>query len=472
MKRTILIFMAITVMAALSGCSGLQSAGGRPAASTAQETLQPAPAAATQTPTASPAHTPTPAPTPSPTPAGVLPQEDYAYFERVGFSHEKDGVNVTAKWASSIRIEVTGAPGAGDSQALCALVESLQGIGGMPEIEFVTEGGNVRIAYVPMKSGRQVDQGYNGKDAAQLFLKWSDDAPVSLSILITDELIGQDLRNAALASLLLRGLGLAQDPQGEYADSALNPAMTAPQPSRLDWLMLALLYNPQVKPGAAPAEAMTAVRALEPKNAGGAKSAGSDSFTKDELLGYFNEVGFYYKGTSQSGSVSKWAAPVRLQISGSPTADQKQMLDEYIAALNNVEGFPGIEAVPSGGNFTVSFAARSALKRSYPAMAESEACGYKLTRGGKGAITKCAIGVDEGFGDAEQARSQLLRILIWSLGVNFTSETWPGSILSLKSNAQDWANLDWQIVALLYRPDVKVGAGRAAVMEMLESSVK
>lgn len=468
MKKSLTLLFAVMLCAsALAGCAG----GGANVPATAAATQTTEPVAATPTP--SPTPEPTSAPTPEPTPHGALPEEDYAYFGLVGFGQVKEGAAVIGKWTAPIRIEVKGTPNALDAQALSGLADALRGVAGMPEIEFVTQGGNACIAYVPKNGGKQIDPGYNGTDDAQFFLKWKDGAPALLNIVITNELISQDMRDAALASLLFRGLGLALDPQGAHADSVLNPAMSVKQPSDLDWLMLALLYSPQVKPGMAKDSAMPAVWAVKAPRADGVKSANSGAFRKSELLSYLNEVGFFYPSeNSPNGIVSKWAGPISLQISGTPTGEQRELLESYVASLNKVIGFPGISVVPSGGNFTVNFAVRGTILKGYPKMSAAEACAFKPTRGKDGTITKCAISVDAGFKDAAQARSQLLRLLIWSLGVNFTSGTWPQSILNLGSNAQEWAKLDWQMLGLLYRSDIKPGAGRAAVMAMLEKSVK
>jgi hypothetical protein len=282
-------------------------------------------------------------------------------------------------------------------------------------------------------------------------------------------LAGQDARDGRLAGLILRCLGLGQDPQNEYKDSALNLNGAATCPSSLDWLLLALLYSPEVRPGMHEDEAMPIVRTLDPETGSGV-SANSPYIGKTETLAYFNEVGFWWAGDGGDGIASKWASPIKLQVTGSPSAEQQELLSDYIGRLNKIGGFHGFVPVQSGGTLVISYQPSAELKKTYAAMTQDESCYIKLTQG-RGKITKCTIGVATDFGDKSAARTQFLRLFMKALGFAYTSDAWPDSILNYNSDVQDWSGLDWKMVELLYRPDVRPGAKRAAVMKMLQGDM-
>ena len=430
-------------------------------------------ASAVTTPSPKPETTaPTPAPTPTPTPApqGVLTENEYALFTRVGFSGAGDGSPAVAKWASPIRIQIAGQPGDGDRKALSDLAGKLKGVYGMPDIAFVIDGGNIRIGYLPLKRSAELDASFNGSDPAQVSIRSEGFSPVSAALFVSDELADQQERDSCLAGLLFRCLGLAQDPMNEYAGSALNLNASASGPSSLDWLMLALLYSPEVKPGMSASQAIPVVRSLDPKATIGV-SANNPDIGNAGVLAYFNEVGFWWAEGAGDGIASKWASSVKLQIAGTPTAEQQALLDEYVGRLNKIEGFPGFVRVQSGGALVLSYQPAAELKKADAAMTTGES-GYIMLTQDRGKITKCTIGVATDFGDKNAARTQFLRLLMKAIGFPYTSDAWPDSILNYSATVQAWSLLDWKMAELLYRADVKPGAKRAAVMKMLGSIIK
>jgi hypothetical protein len=261
-------------------------------------------------------------------------------------------------------------------------------------------------------------------------------------------------------------LSISKNPDWAISGSALDQGSTAAAPSDSDWLMLSLLYGDAAQPGMGRAEAMLAVRAMDPGKAVPPDSANYPGIGKTDQLSYFNEVGFYYQGSSD-GIVSKWSAPIKVQVSGEPTAGQKELLNGYLASIGNVAGFPGIEMVESGGTLLINYQGAAELKREYPQMTAAESCYFYISRAKGGKITKCVIGAANDFTDDAAARNQFLRMLMLAMGFEHTSNSYSDSILNFSSNAQDWAGLDWKMVELLYRADVKPGEKRAAVMKRL-----
>ena len=454
------LLLVMVLLASTAGCDLLAANGGAPTTAPRTEASVPTPSP-TPDPTAPPTPTPTPEPTPPP---GVLGQDVYTRFETVGFGGQRDGAPAIARWTGQISIEVAGKPNEDDRKALAAIIGKLRGIPGVPEILLVTARGNFVIGFLPESSGNTIVPGYGG--GAQGFAELASGAQRA-GVLIPDELADQAARDGSLAHWMLLGMGLAAGLEDSQPGSALDSGFAATAPSDGDWLMLSLLYGSGVKPGMTAADAMPAVYAYDPANAIPPDSANSPAIGRQARLAYFNELGFYYGGSS-TGVVSKWAAPVKLQVAGEPTAGQRELLDAYLTRISAVPGFPGFEEGASGGTLLLSFQPVAELKREYPTMTAGESGYFSVTRAKGGKIAKCVIGMATDFPDEASARTQFLRMLLRALGFEHTSAAYPDSAFNYAAAAQDWAALDWAMVEFLYRPDVKPGEKRAAVMKKLE----
>jgi hypothetical protein len=261
-------------------------------------------------------------------------------------------------------------------------------------------------------------------------------------------------------------MGLAESPAGSGIGSALDQGSTAAAPSEEDWLMLSLLYGSGVKAGMAAQEAMPLLWAYDPAQAIAPDSANNPAIGIQAQIEYFNEVGFYW-GSSSSGIVSKWVSPIKLEVSGEPTAEQQELLDSYLERIAAIAGFPGFERVESSGTLVISFQPAAGLKREYPAMAGNESGYFAISRAKGGKIAKCVIGAATDFEDTAAARTQFLRMLMRALGFEHTSVAWPDSVFNYSAHVQDWAALDWRMVEFLYRSDVKPGEKRDAVIKKI-----
>ena len=70
-----------------------------------------------------------------------------------------------------------------------------------------------------------------------------------------------------------------------------------------------------------------------------------EDFDVEEILTYFNEVVLqveYTDGTGDPSRVQKWLQPITCSIQGEPTTEDRQVLEQFIAELNAIPGFPGI----------------------------------------------------------------------------------------------------------------------------------
>ncbi len=458
MKKFVIILAAVLLLTT-AGCD--LAANG--AATTVPPTEVPATPQPTLQPTDEPALEPTPAPTPEPTQPGVLEQGVYSRFEAVGFSSQKDGSPVIGKWETKIKIQVAGKPNEADRKALEAIINKLRATAGMPEILLVTAGGNFIVGYLPENQGNSVVPGYGGSGAVGSM----DLGNGKAAVMIPDGLTDQSARDGALAHWILLGMGLAESPAGSGGDSSvLDQGSIAAAPSEQDWLMLSLLYGSGVGVGMTAQEAMPLLWAYDPSLAIAPNSANHPAISNQAQIEYFNEVGFYW-GSSSSGIVSKWASPIKLEVSGEPTAEQQELLDSYMEKISAIDGFPGFEKVERGGTMIISYQPAADLRREYPAMAGNESGYFSISRAKGGNIAKCVIGAATDFEDKAAARTQFLRMLMRALGFEHTSDAWPDSVFNYSAHVQDWAALDWKMAELLYRPDVKPGEKRDSVIKKL-----
>ncbi len=459
MKKFAILLAAMLLLTA-AGCDLIAVNGAATTVPPSEAPITPEP---TLQPTEAPTPEPTPTPTPEPTPPGVLEQGVYSRFEAVGFSGQRDGNPTIGKWDKQIKIQVTGKPNEADRKALSAMLDRLRATAGVPEILLVTTGGNFVVGYLPESQGNTIIPGYSGSGAAG----YADPGAGEASVMIPDGLTDQPARDGAVAHWVLLGMGLAQGQAGSGdGGSALDQGSTSSAPSEEDWLMLSLLYGSGVKAGMAAQEAMPLLWAYDPAQAIAPDSANNPAIGKQAQIEYFNEVGFYW-GNSSSGSVSKWASPIKLEVSGEPTAAQRELLDSYVERITAIEGFPGIERVDSGGTWIISFRAAADLKSEYPAMASNEFGYFAINRAKGGKIAKCVIGAATDFEDAAAGRTQFLRMLMRALGFEHTSDGYPDSVFNYSAHVQDWAALDWKMAEFLYRPDVKPGEKREAVIKKL-----
>lgn len=64
----------------------------------------------------------------------------------------------------------------------------------------------------------------------------------------------------------------------------------------------------------------------------------------EDVLTYFNEVCLdaEFVNGGDASLLQKWTAPIRYRVNGTPTAEDLNVLGNFTAWLNTVEGFPGI----------------------------------------------------------------------------------------------------------------------------------
>ena len=77
----------------------------------------------------------------------------------------------------------------------------------------------------------------------------------------------------------------------------------------------------------------------------------------EDVILWFNEVCLDAEmvHSGNAALLQKWADPIRYQILGAPTPEDRAVLENFSAWLNTVEGFPGISETEENANLRIHF---------------------------------------------------------------------------------------------------------------------
>ena len=156
------------------------------------------------------------------------------------------------RWEAPIRVCTDGRPAIADLRELDAFLAELSGrVPGLPPFERVcTEAeANLVIHYCALKELPERVTGYTPGNWGY-FSYWYTGAVINRAIIgIAVDKCGLRERNHLMREELVGALGLTNDHE-VWSDSILyQPWTTVQTLSEVDWLMLNILYSPQLKPG-------------------------------------------------------------------------------------------------------------------------------------------------------------------------------------------------------------------------------
>lgn len=182
----------------------------------------------------------------------------------------------------------------------------------------------------------------------------------------------------------------------------------------------------------------------------------AEGCTAEEIIDYFCDVALGSEYGDARENVVRWSGPIRYHIAGSPTEEDLELFTALAAALNGVEGFPGISAAEDedGANLTVNFVSQSEMDDI-------------LGEGYNGYVTVWWHGdhdIYEGEIYYSTDISQKLRraVIVEELcqGLGLLTDTYdhPESIFYQYHLTTDWpTELDWAVIRLLYSAAISPG---------------
>lgn len=168
------------------------------------------------------------------------------------FSVEYGNSNLLKRWETPIRLYVGGSPTNQDKETIAAFVLQLAyRVPTMPNVTIVSSrrDANVTLFFAPLDELDQHVTNYVEGNWG-IFNYWtSNNAIVKAEIAIASDVTNQRSRNHLIKEELVGALGLTND-HDMYADSILYQEWTTTQElSEVDWLLLNMIYHPEVTPG-------------------------------------------------------------------------------------------------------------------------------------------------------------------------------------------------------------------------------
>jgi hypothetical protein len=240
-------------------------------------TTDPATTSSTTAPTTTLAATTTQAATTSSTAATTssstittLPSRLYGpaaleYFQEVAGEAEFGGSGGTLhRWAGDLRIAVYGSPADRDRRALEAVVGELNDIIDTVELTLVQADPNVEIHFVPVDDFPALEPNYVEGNLGYVYVWWDADEEIYRArILVSTTGVTPSERAHLIREELTQSLGLLND-SWLYPDSVFYQGWTdTNRYTRLDRLVIEMLYRPELSPGMSIEEAVTVLAALE-----------------------------------------------------------------------------------------------------------------------------------------------------------------------------------------------------------------
>lgn len=168
------------------------------------------------------------------------------------FGSEYGDPHNLVRWEQPLRIYVGGQPAAADIRALTDFLTDLAvHVPMMPNATIVTRRAeaNITIFYVPLQEMDKYVTDYVEGNWGMFRVWWLGHQMTRAEIAIATDVTTQQARIHLLKEELVGALGLCND-HDDYHDSILyQPWTTTQELSPVDWLMLNMLYHPDVSPG-------------------------------------------------------------------------------------------------------------------------------------------------------------------------------------------------------------------------------
>lgn len=189
--------------------------------------------------------------------AEVSQEQMIDYFNEVVLDVEySDGtgdVTLVQKWLAPIRYSIVGEPTQDDLAVMEALFERLNEISGFPGI-YPSEGeeeGNLTISFLDASDFRKEFSGFLGgeeADGAVQFWYYTATNEIHTGRIGYRTDITQEIRNSVLMEELINLLGIS-DTVLRSDSIVYQYASEATELSEIDWVLLKLLYHPDILPG-------------------------------------------------------------------------------------------------------------------------------------------------------------------------------------------------------------------------------
>ncbi|MBQ4565744.1 MAG: DUF2927 domain-containing protein [Oscillospiraceae bacterium] len=188
-------------------------------------------------------------------------------------------------------------------------------------------------------------------------------------------------------------------------------------------------------------------------------------YSVEDVITYFNEVVLtveYNNGDGDPSLVQKWLSPIYYRIQGEPSEQDLAVLEDFVAQLNRIPGFPGMEEVSHGeslSNITIYFVEREPFEEIFSDVVHGDFANgavefwyYTDTN----EIYSASVGVCLDVGQ-ESRNSILPEEIINMLGITDTVLREDSIVYQYSDENTALSDMDLLILKLLYSPEIRCG---------------
>lgn len=201
------------------------------------------------------------------------------------------------------------------------------------------------------------------------------------------------------------------------------------------------------------------------------------NYSQEQIRMYFEEVVLdveYTDGTGDTTLVQKWLSPIGFRIYGEPTEEDLAVLNDLVAQLNQIPGFPGFYTAEAEGQeqLRISFLDPETFRSSYSSVVGGEEA-YGATQfwyyTDTNEIHSARIGCRTDIAQ-EERDSVLVEEIINTLGITDTVLREDSITYQYSNENTALSHVDQILLNLLYHPDMQCGMDAercAAVIQAL-----
>lgn len=199
-----------------------------------------------------------------------------------------------------------------------------------------------------------------------------------------------------------------------------------------------------------------------------------EGYSAEQLADYFCEVVLaseYSDGTGDTSKLQKWKMPIYYRLEGDFTSEDKQVVEDFAAMINDINGFPGMYPAKQDGNLHISFLSPVELDK---------AVGYMISEEGiDGAVIwdyytdtneihQAKIWIRNDV-DQDVRNSVILEEIVNAVGMGNDTDSRTDSIIYQGySTPQQLSAMDWALMRMLYSEKMKCGMTERQCRSIIE----
>lgn len=186
-------------------------------------------------------------------------------------------------------------------------------------------------------------------------------------------------------------------------------------------------------------------------------------------FGYFSEIALKSEYNDNNDNlIHKWEAPIKVEVRGTPTEEDRATLNRIISELNSLKIVPPTSIVNSGGNYLVYFVPLEEMGNVISGYVENN-WGFVSTYWDvNNNITDAEAAIAVDMMNQEERNHIILEEFVQGFGMLNDSYDYADSIFQQDWNVvQDLMPIDWAVIRILYHPDLYSGMTKDKAYKIL-----